>query len=593
MQHTSSLGALRVLLRERELDGIIVPRADAHQSEYCAPHDNKLEFISGFTGSAGLALVLADRALLFVDGRYQVQARHQVNLAEFEIHHLHDEPLHLWLRDNLPAGKRIAFEPLLMVNSQYESLRTSGCDLVAVDDDPLDAIWPDRPAAPCGEIIAMPDEISGESAASKRERIAQVLSTAGADYLALTQPDNIAWLLNVRGSDIPMSPVPHSFALLSARGDIEWFVAEDKLRKLDKAWLNGITLRPMSEFLVRCQQLATGKHTLIDADSAPVAVRFAVEQDGGSVLWAPDPVTLIKANKNETELAGYRDSHIKDGVAWVNFLAWLTREVPRREAAGNPVTELEAQEKQLSFRQQGSTFTEQSFSTISAAGSNAAMCHYHSSPETNFALTAAQFYLNDSGGQYINGTTDATRTLSFGELDSTRRLHYTAVLKGFLALISLQFPQGAQGHQLDAFARRPLWELGLDYDHGTGHGVGHRLMIHENPHRMAKKVNPWPMLPGNIITIEPGYYQADSHGIRIENQVEVIASQTGFCKFSSLTLIPIDLAAVDVDLLSPQDIAWLDDYHRQVRETLSPRVNEEARQWLDAATLPVSQLRKQ
>ncbi len=588
MQHTSSLGALRALLRERELDGIIVPRADAHQSEYCAPYDNKLEFISGFTGSAGLALVLADRALLFVDGRYQVQARHQVNLQEFEIHHLHDEPLHLWLRDNLPAGKRIAFEPLLMVNSQFESLRTSGCDLVALDDDPLDAIWPDRPAAPCGEIIAMPDEISGESAASKRERIAQGLSTPGADYLALTQPDNIAWLLNVRGSDIPMSPVPHSFALLSARGDIEWFVAEGKLRKLDKAWLNGITLRPNEEFLARCQQLVTGKHILIDADSAPVAVRFAVEQGGGSVLWAPDPVTLIKANKNETELAGYRDSHIEDGVAWVNFLAWLTREVPRREAAGNPITELEAQEKQLSFRQQGSTFAEQSFSTISAAGSNAAMCHYHSSPETNFALTAAQFYLNDSGGQYINGTTDATRTLSFGELDATRRLHYTAVLKGFLALISLQFPQGTQGHQLDAFARRPLWELGLDYDHGTGHGVGHRLMIHENPHRMAKKVNPWPMLPGNIITIEPGYYLADSHGIRIENQVEVIASQPGFCKFSSLTLIPIDLSAVNVDLLSPQDIAWLDDYHRQVREILSPRVTEEVRQWLEAATQPVS-----
>lgn len=592
MQHTSSLAALRALLRDRELDGIIVPRADAHQSEDCAAHDNKLAFISGFTGSAGLALILADRALLFVDGRYQVQARHQVNLAEFEIHHLHDEPLHLWLRDNLSAGKRIAFEPLLMVNSQYESLRTSGCDLVTVDDDPLDAIWPDRPAAPCGEIIAMPDEISGESSASKRARVGQALNKAGADYLAVTQPDNIAWLLNVRGSDIPMSPVPHSFALVSADGNIEWFVDEGKLRSLDKAQLNGISRSPMDEFLPRCQQAAAGKRILIDPDSAPVAVRFAVEHGGGNVVWGPDPITLIKANKNETELAGYRDSHIEDGVAWVNFLAWLTREVPLREAAGNPVTELEAQEKQLSFRQQGATFIEQSFSTISAAGSNAAMCHYHSSPETNFAITGGQFYLNDSGGQYLNGTTDATRTLSFGELDATRRLHYTAVLKGFLALISLQFPQGTQGHQLDAFARRPLWELGLDYDHGTGHGVGHRLMIHENPHRMAKKVNPWPMLPGNIITIEPGYYLADSHGIRIENQVEVIASRPGFCKFSSLTLIPVDLAAVDFDLLSPQDIAWLDDYHRQVRETLSPRVHGEALQWLESATKPVSQQRR-
>lgn len=592
MQPTSSLGALRALLRERELDGIIVPRADAHQSEDCAPHDNKLAFISGFTGSAGLALILADRALLFVDGRYQVQARHQVNLDAFEIHHLHNEPLHLWLRDNLPAGKRIAFEPLLLVNSQYESLRTSGCDLVALDDDPLGAIWPERPAAPCGEISAMPDEISGETSASKRKRIAQALSNTGADYLALTLPDNIAWLLNVRGSDIPMNPVPLSFALMNTHGDIEWFVAASKLRRLDKTCLNGITPRPMGEFLARCQQVANEKHILIDADSAPVAVRFAVEQGGGSVLWAPDPITLIKANKNDTELAGYRDCHVEDGVAWANFLAWLTREVPCREAAGNPITEREAQEKQLSFRRQSVTFTEQSFSTISAAGSNAAMCHYHASPETNFALTDAQFYLNDSGGQYTNGTTDATRTLSFGKLDATRRLHYTAVLKGFLALISLQFPQGTQGHQLDAFARRPLWELGLDYDHGTGHGVGHRLMIHENPHRMAKKVNPWPMLPGNIITIEPGYYQADSHGIRIENQVEVVASQPGFCKFSSLTLIPIELSAVEVDLLSPQEIAWLDDYHRQVWETLSPRVNEATRQWLEVATRPVGESHK-
>lgn len=592
MQHTSTLGALRALLRARNLDGIIVPRADAHQSEDCAPHDNKLAFISSFTGSAGLALILADRALLFVDGRYQVQARHQVNLQEFDIHHLHDEPLHLWLRDNLPAGKRLAFEPLLMVNSQYENLRTSGCDLVAVDDDPLDAIWPERPAAPCGAISAMPEELSGESSASKRSRVAQALNKTGADYLALTLPDNIAWLLNVRGSDIAMNPVPHSFALVSASGDIEWFVDPAKLHGLDNAALTGITHQPMEAFIGRCQQVAAGKRILIDADYAPVAVRFAVEQGGGEVIWAADPVTLIKSNKNETELAGYRSSHVDDGVAWVNFLAWLTREVPLREAAGNPVTELEAQEKQLGFRQQSANFTEQSFSTISAAGSNAAMCHYHSSPETNFALTGDQFYLNDSGGQYFNGTTDATRTLSFGELDANRRLHYTAVLKGFLALISLQFPLGTQGHQLDAFARAPLWAMGLDYDHGTGHGVGHRLMIHENPHRMAKKVNPWPMLPGNIITIEPGYYLADHYGIRIENQVEVVASHPGFCKFVSLTLIPIDLAAVDFDLLSAREIAWLDDYHRQVRETLSPHVGEETRRWLASATEPANVQRR-
>lgn len=587
MQHTSPLAALRSLLKERELDGMLVPRTDAWQSEYCAPYDDKLEFISGFDGSAGLALILADRALLFVDGRYQVQARQQVNLEEFEIHHLHDEPIHLWLQENLSVGKRIAFEPLLMVNSQYESLRTSGCDLVAVDDDPINKIWATRPAIPRGLIRQMPDEISGEPTASKCARVAQALARKGVDFLALTLPDNIAWLLNVRGSDIPTSPVPLSFALVKNDGAVEWFVDEAKLQQLDSSVLKSIAIHSPDAFLTRCQQLAAGKRFLLDGDNTPVAVRFAVEQGGGDIEWQPDPITLMKGNKNDIELEGYRSSHIQDGAAWVNFLAWLSHEVPLREVAGNPITELEAQEKQLAFRQECDNFIEQSFGTISAAAGNAAMCHYHSAPETNFAITGHEFYLNDSGGQYFNGTTDATRTLNFGQLDAQRRLHYTAVLKGFLSLISLQFPQGTQGHQLDAFARRPLWELGLDYDHGTGHGVGHNMLIHENPHRMAKKVNPWPMLPGNVLTIEPGYYLAGSHGIRIENQVEVVASMPGFCKFASLTLIPIDLSAVELPLLSEQEIAWLDDYHQLVRETLSPLVSSTARPWLIEATAPV------
>ena len=318
--------------------------------------------------------------------------------------------------------------------------------------------------------------------------------------------------------------MPLSFALVKNDGAVEWFVDETKLQQLDSSVLESIALHSPETFLARCQQLAAGKRFLLDGDNTPVAVRFAVEQGGGDIEWQPDPITLMKANKNDIELEGYRSSHVQDGAAWVNFLAWLSHEVPLREAAGNPITELEAQEKQLAFRQECDNFIEQSFGTISAAASNAAMCHYHSAPETNFAIVGNEFYLNDSGGQYFNGTTDATRTLNFGQLDAQRRLHYTAVLKGFLSLISLQFPQGAQGHQLDAFARRPLWELGLDYDHGTGHGVGHNMLIHENPHRMAKKVNPWPMLPGNVLTIEPGYYLAGSHGIRIENQVEVVAS---------------------------------------------------------------------
>lgn len=586
MQTTSPLSALRQWLETQALDGIIVPRTDAFQSEYCHPHDDVLAWLTGFNGSAGHALILRDRALLFVDGRYQVQAREQVDLAEIEILHLHNDPLADWLDRHVGAGTRIAFEALLMTNAQYEALNASHCELVALKDSPFDSLWQDRPAPPVGAIREMPVEISGESSADKRQRVAAILAERNADYLAITQPDNIAWLLNVRGSDIPTSPVPNSFALLNRDGAVEWFVTPEKTQGLSASLLESLVQAPEADFLPRSQQLCAGKRVMVDADSAPVALRFAIEPHG-EILWHADPITAMKAHKNLTELAGYRESHQQDGVAWVNFLAWLVHEVPRREAAGNPLTELEAQAQQLMFRQQRPGFIEQSFATISASASNAAMCHYHSSEQTNAAITRAHFYLNDSGGQYHNGTTDATRTLAFGPLSAQCRLHYTAVLKGFLSLISLQFPSGTCGHQIDAFARRGLWELGLDFDHGTGHGVGHQLLIHENPQRIAKKVNPWPLVAGNIITIEPGYYLADEYGIRIENQVEIVESQPGFCRFASLTLAPIDLSQVELHLLSEKDIQWLDAYHQQVREVLSPHVNSDARPWLVAATAPV------
>lgn len=587
MHNSTPLSALRNLLIAQGLDGMIVPRADAHQSEDCTPHDNKLAWLTGFSGSAGLALVLRDRALIFVDGRYQVQVRNEVSLDDFEIHHLHDEPLADYLQSHVAAGTRIGFEPLLMVNSQFEALSATHCELVPLEQDPFDQVWLDRPAAPCGIIREMPLDISGESSAQKRARVVEQLTQHQADVLAITLPDNIAWLLNVRGSDLAMVPVPFSFALLHRSGELEWFVDSNKTQQLPASLLDTLTLAQQESFLARCQQLANGKRFLVDKDYAPVALRFAIEEHGGHVLWAPDPITLMKAHKNDIELAGYRECHEQDGAAWVNFLAWLAHEVPLREAAGNPITELEAQAKQLEFRQQQPGFIEQSFSTISASASNAAMCHYHSSEKTNTPITSQAMYLNDSGGQYHNGTTDTTRTLAFGPQDPQRRLHYTAVLKGFLSLISLQFPSGTQGHQLDAFSRRALWDLGLDFDHGTGHGVGHQLLIHEQPHRIAKKVNPWPLVAGNIITIEPGYYLAGQYGIRIENQVEIINSRPGFCRFSTLTLVPIDLNLVELHLLSDAEKQWMDDYHQQVRETLSPRVNAEARPWLFAATAPI------
>lgn len=587
MHNSTPLSALRDLLSAQGLDGMIVPRADAHQSEDCTPHDNKLAWLTGFTGSAGVALVLRDRALMFVDGRYQVQVRNEVSLDDFEIHHLHDEPLADYLQTHVAPGARIAFEPLLMVNNQYEALSATHCELVALEEDPFDRVWLERPAAPCGIIREMPVEISGESSAQKRARIVEQLTQRQADILAITLPDNIAWLLNVRGSDLEMVPVPFSFVLLHRTGELEWFVDANKTPQLPESLLSTLTLAPPENFLPRCQQLAEGKRFLVDKDYAPVALRFAIEQHGGEVIWAPDPITLIKAHKNDAELAGYRECHEQDGAAWVNFLAWLTHEVPLREAAGNPVTEMEAQAKQLAFRQQQPGFIEQSFGTISASAANAAMCHYHSSAKTDTPVTSQAMYLNDSGGQYQNGTTDTTRTLAFGPQDPQRRLHYTAVLKGFLSLISLQFPSGTQGHQLDAFSRRALWELGLDFDHGTGHGVGHQLLIHEQPHRIAKKVNPWPLVAGNIITIEPGYYLVGQYGIRIENQVEIVNSRPGFCRFSSLTLVPIDVNLAELHLLSETEKQWLDDYHQRVRETLSLRVDSSARPWLFAATAPI------
>lgn len=586
MSSTSPLSALRHWLEASHLDGMIVPRADAWQSEYCAPYDEKLAWLTGFDGSAGVALVLKNKALLFVDGRYQVQARVQVNTDEVEIHHLHNEPLAEWLAENVEAGTRIGFDALLMTNSEFEQLSAAPCELVPLKASPFDTLWTDRPAAPAGLIREMPVEHSGERSADKRQRVAAVLAEHNADFLAVTLPDNIAWLLNVRGSDIPFSPVPLSFALLSRDGSVEWFVNDNKLSALPDGVRSAFTVAPQDTFIERCQQIAEGKRVMIDADSAPVALRFAIEPRG-EIVWRTDPITLMKATKNPVELAGYRDCHYQDGAAWVNFLAWLSREVPLREAAGNPLTELEVQAQQLAFRKQQPGFIEQSFATISASSSNAAMCHYHSSEASNKPIGHDHFYLNDSGGQYANGTTDATRTLAWGKVTPEQRLHYTAVLRGFLSLITLQFPSGTQGHQLDAFARRPLWEMGLDYDHGTGHGVGHQLLIHENPHRIAKKVNPWPLVAGNIMTIEPGYYLGDSHGIRIENQVEIVESRPGFCKFASLTLIPIDLSQVELHLLSEQEKQWLDAYHRQVREALSPLVNSDAREWLVEATAPI------
>lgn len=585
------LEALRAHIGSLGIDGVIVPRFDAHQGEYCAPHDERLRYLSGFTGSAGIALVTAAGAVIFVDGRYQVQVRKEVDLEAFEISHFYDFPLERWLGEKLPRNMRIGFNPMLIPSDLHERLKTAmdtaGGDLVPLDRDPVDAIWPDQPAPPTGRISSFAS--AGEAAVDKRRRIGARLAELGADFLVETQPDNIAWLLNVRGSDVKYTPLPQSFLLLDKSGETEWFVDERKLPNDRDAYeLEAVKTRSPADLLAGIAARSNGRRALVDPRFASVATALAVTGAGGSVLSETSPITVAKAIKNGTELDGFRSSHVSDGVALAEFMSWLADTVAAREAAGNPITELEAEDKLLAFRQQGDGFVEPSFRSISASAANAAMCHYASSVETNAALTTRDVYLIDSGGQYLTGTTDVTRTTAFAPVSDEVRRTYTAVLKGFIALMTAQFPLAARGHHLDALARRPLWDLGLDYDHGTGHGVGHFLSVHEHPQRFGKVVNNYEFAPGVIMTIEPGYYREGAFGLRVENQVETVAAAPGFLRFETLTLAPIDLSLADVSALTREEIAWLDGYHARVRQALSGQLSPSARAWLERMTAPIA-----
>lgn len=583
------LTALRTYLLLHNLDAFIVPRADTHQSEVTAPRDDCLAYMTGFTGSAGLVLIFHDKALLFVDGRYEIQVQREVDTELFEIHHLHNAPIDLWLRENAFKAMHVGFDPMRINSELYGRLSAAmGAahgKFVPCSEDLFDKIWPDRPEAPLGAVRPMPVTYAGEASYDKRKRIGTILQQAGAVALAENLPDNIAWLLNVRGSDVPMNPVPHSFLLMLADGSAEWFVDRRKLgNDLSNFELDGVRLSAPGDFPTRITALASRGAIMVDPQFAPVAIIMAAEEGGGRIINRTSPLTLSKARKSPTELSGYRRCHIEDGAALTDFLAWVYEQGLQRQNTPNPLTELEAEAKLLEFRSMRSGFLEASFRSISASGVNAALCHYNADQTTNAVIDSRLPYLIDSGGQYIDGTTDVTRTLFLGSPSDELRQTYTAVLKGFLALLMMKMPIGTQGHQLDAFARRPLWELGLDYDHGTGHGVGHNLLVHEYPHRFAKVANPFGLEPGNIMTIEPGFYKENSYGMRIENQVEVIGSSPGFCSFASLTIAPIDLSSANLSELTSGEISFLNEYHAMVRKTLMSRVRAETKQFLEKQT---------
>ncbi|MGH7052441.1 MAG: aminopeptidase P family protein [Stellaceae bacterium] len=587
------LAALREELRGRGLDGFIVPRADEHQGEYVPPCGQRLLWLTGFTGSAGLAVVLSERAALFVDGRYTLQAAAQVDREAFEIHHLIDTPPAQWIAAALKPGMALGYDPWLLTPYDVERFRTAaekaGAGLRAVADNPLDRVWQDRPARPLAPVVPHDESFAGESAEAKRSRLGAALAADGIAAAVLTMPESIAWLLNIRGGDVPHTPLPLSFAILRQDGGVALLIDRRKLASgLDRHLGNAVALAPPEEFGPALDALAAeGGRVRVDPASAASWVFDRLAAAGAQIQRAPDPCLLPKACKNPIECAGTRAAHRRDGAALTRFLAWLSGEAPKGQ-----LSEIAVSDRLEALRREGDHFRDLSFPTISGAGSNGAIVHYKATPESEKRLEPGTLYLLDSGAQYLDGTTDVTRTIAIGAPTPEMCDRFTRVLKGHIALALARFPKGTTGSQLDAFARSALWREGLDYDHGTGHGVGSYLGVHEGPQRISKTANGEALRPGMIVSNEPGYYKTGAYGIRIENlvlvqPVEEPHEREMLC-FETLTLAPIDRHLVEPALLAAEEIAWLDAYHAQVRAVISPLVDGATASWLAAATAPIA-----
>ena len=592
LPRAARLARLREELASQGLDGSIVPRADEHQGEYVPPRGQRLAWLTGFTGSAGVAIVLRDRAALFVDGRYTLQAAAQVDTQLFETHHLIDEPPARWIETALTPGVVLGYDPWLHTPHDIERLRVAaekaGASLRAVAENPVDRAWSERPAAPIAPVVPHAERFAGESAQSKRARIGRGLGEGGAAAVVLTMPESIAWLLNIRGGDVPHTPLPLSFATLRQDGSVTLFIDKRKLVSgLERHLGNGVTVMPPEQFGPELDALAAeGGRVQVDPRTAACWIFARLEAAQAQIHRAADPCLLPKACKNPVELDGTRAAHRRDGVALTRFLAWLAHEAPK-----GGLVEIAASDRLEAIRREGEHFRDLSFPTISGAGSNGAIVHYRATPETQKRLEPGSLYLLDSGAHYLDGTTDVTRTVAIGAPTGEMRDRFTRVLKGHIALALARFPKGTTGTQLDAFARRALWQKGLDYDHGTGHGVGSYLGVHEGPQRISKAPNGQALLPGMIVSNEPGYYKTGAYGIRIENLVLVQPvedpAERAMLGFETLTLAPIDRNLIEPSLLDEEEIAWLDAYHTRVQETLTPLVDRETARWLANATAPI------
>jgi len=590
---------LREAMARHGLDGFIVPRADEHQGEYVPPHAERLKWLTGFGGSAGMAIVLKDKAAIFIDGRYTLQVRDQVDIDIFDPQHLVDEPATRWIEENLTKDGRLGFDPWLHTADGAARLRkaceTAGGELVACTDNLIDEIWTDQPSAPMGKVVPHPIDHAGEDHESKLDRISDILEHGDVHAAVLTQPDSIAWLFNIRGSDVSHTPLPLSFAILHEDGHADLFIDDRKLTDATRTHLgNNVTLHAPGRLKEALDELGqAGKEIRLDTSSAADWIRGRLEDAGAIIRRGEDPCLLPKACKNEVETAGMRAAHVRDGAAVTRFLAWLAREAP-----SGHVTEISAAQALEAFRQDTGALRDLSFDTISGSGPNGAIVHYRVTEATDRPLDPGDIYLVDSGAQYLDGTTDITRTVSIGEPANTTELQdvrdrFTRVLKGHISLAIARFPKGTSGSQLDVLARNALWQAGLDFDHGTGHGVGSYLSVHEGPQRISKLPHKVDLQPGMVISNEPGFYKTGAYGIRIENLVSVTSAEEieggerPMMAFETLTLAPIDRTLIVPELLSAAERDWLDAYHQRVLRTLSPLLPPEDLRWLEDATKPV------
>jgi Xaa-Pro aminopeptidase len=576
------LAALRAELANQRLDGFIVPRADEHLGEYVPASAERLAWLTGFTGSAGLAIVLADKAAVFTDGRYVLQLAAQTDAALWERHHITEEPPPGWLAANAPAGAKIGYDPWLFAEEGVGRYAEAGITLQPVARNPIDVVWTDRPPPPVAPALPHPLEYAGRSAAEKREQIAGLLREAKQDAAVISDPASIAWLLNIRGADVPFTPFALGFGLVHADGGTELFMDPTKLPEPTRAWLGNTVSVAGRDALAPALARLAGKRVRMDAAGSPVWFAQRLRDTGATVVAGPDPCLLPKACKNETEQQGARNAHARDAVAVCRFLHFLAEAGPR-----GGETELSAARQLLDLRREVPGFRGESFPAISGAGEHGAIIHYRVTEETNRPIRANEVYLIDSGAQYPEGTTDITRTVWTGPADPPREIRerVTRVMKGHIAIATLVFPRGVGGAHLDAFARRSLWQVGLDYDHGTGHGVGSYLSVHEGPVSLSRLARPVPVEAGMILSNEPGYYLPDAYGIRLENLLlvqpaELALASKPFLRFETLTLAPFDRRLLDPALLDAAELAWLNAYHARVLAEVGPHLDPPTRAWL-------------